>query len=176
MKTVAIAAALLAAAAGVAHADPPALPTTVVSLPLPSLSLGGGAVQAERYLDARRRFSVAASLGLRSGAQQDYDSYTLALGSEGRWYFWSKRPGKGPFAAARLDASRTSVSMAGRDLGSDWRVASSLLVGWRWILYRRVEISPSFGLVRYVDLPGGRLAASQSGTISFGLTIGWVLQ
>jgi hypothetical protein len=182
MRAVLALVVLLAAATPARAADPPPpapapeAPRHVASLPLLAVSGGTLALQGERYLGPERRWSVALALGLRAAAGGDYGSLALSLGGEGRWWFHRPARGTGGFAGARLDVARTAVSDDTHDvaLPTTWSWATSLLVGYRWVLWRHLELTPELGLVRTVEVPEGRLVAQSRGSLSIGLTIGWM--
>jgi hypothetical protein len=165
--------ATIVVAAGEAAARKPP-PDTVVSLPIPSVSRGGLAIQAERYLS--RRFSLAGTLGARSGAAGDYESLTLAAGVEGRWFFLARRDGSGPFGALRVDLSRITArdTLDDRALGSTTSIATGGLVGWRWVLWRHLEIAPSIGLAVRTETTSRSLATDTRRALTIGWTIGWI--
>lgn len=170
-------AAILAAGVlptGPAHADEAELPANALSLQLPALGLSSVAAQIEHDL-GRRQLSLAAGLGVRTAAMGDYRSFTLGAGLELRR--WFRAPMRGWFAAARLDAGRTVVehSTEDRTIGSLWTLSSSLAIGYRWIFFRRVELTPSAGyaLIGEGGLDG-RSPWTARGAPAVGLTAGWV--
>jgi hypothetical protein len=166
--------ATIVVAADDAGAAPPPDPDTVVSVPIPSVSRGGMAIQAERYLS--RRFSLAGSLGGRSGAEGDYESLTIAAGVEGRWFFLARRNGTGPFGAVRVDFSRITArdTVDDREIGTTRSIAGSALVGWRWLLWRHLEITPSIGMAIRTEATSRSLATDTRGALTIGWTIGWM--
>jgi hypothetical protein len=151
-------------------------PKNAVSLQLLSVGSGGLAVQAERFA-LPRHWSVAASLGARAAASGDYDSLSLGGGLETRYYLL-KHGMIGPFFAARVDLGWADLTMkmasGSRDLGVTWSIAETLAFGYRFVFFRRVELTPWIGAVAHTDLPVGPLAAQTKGTVSLAVTLGWM--
>jgi hypothetical protein len=175
---VAFALALAATAhASVARADE--LRTTVSIEPRAFVG-HGVAAEVERDLPAQR-LSLAGAASLRSTAGGDYDSSTIGLGAELRYWFrrdaiWSPRPrgsAIGWYAAARIDVQRTSLS-DGMDasLGSMTTYSSALLAGYRFAPWRGLEIRPYVGLAQRIDT-GGDLPSWRRGSLVYGVALGW---
>ena len=149
-------------------------PANAVSLQLPAVGTSSIAAQFERDL-ARHQLSLAAGLGIRTAAMGDYGSFTLGAGIELRR--WFRIPMRGFFAAARLDAGRTVVDHETEDrrIGSLWTLSSSASIGYRWIFFDRVELTPSLGLAAIAE---GGLDGRSPWTTRIapllGLTAGWV--
>lgn len=170
-------AALLASA-------PPAEPAPrhTLSLLVPSLLLGGVALQGERHL-ASGEASLSCSAGVRGAAGGDYASLSLATGVEVRR--WLAGPPSsmgacargGPYAALRLDFgfNRLVARAGGREIGTTWTTAQQLALGYRFPFRCRLEVTPSVGLSVRTALDGkGRLAALPHGALVGGLTVGWM--
>lgn len=150
------------------------VPANAISLQLPAVGTSSVAAQLERDLD-RHQLSLAAGLGIRTAAMGDYGSFTLGGGLELRR--WFRLPMRGWFAAARLDAGRTIVEQEVEDrrVGSLWTLSSSASIGYRWILFDRVELTPSIGLAAIAE--GGMDGRSPWTTRVaplLGLTAGWL--
>jgi hypothetical protein len=157
-----------------ARADEVDLPDNALSLQLPALGTSSVAAQIEHDL-GHRNLSLAAGLGIRTAAMGDYSSFTLGVGLELRR--WFRQPMRGWFAAARLDAGRTVVEQSAEDrtIGSLWTLSSSLAIGYRWILFRRVELTPSAGYALIAEGGlDGRSPWAARGAPTLGLTAGWV--
>jgi hypothetical protein len=152
----------------------------VASLPLLAISSSAIAFQLDRPV--ARQLSVAVSLGLRRGAHGDYHSTALALGGELR--LWLRPRQRGWFAAPRLEAAVTWMSMEDtspgelafpdHSLGTEVLVTEGLAGGYRLVLFDRVELTPAIGLAYEHDLPSGDLAATGRFTATGSLSLGWV--
>lgn len=149
--------------------------TRAFSLQLMTLDNSGLSIQAERASKKRKKVSYALAVGGRSSAQGEYASKTLGVGLEARR--WLRRPEgmTGWYVGLRTDLSRTRVEdvMEDRDIGSltTWTVGVS--TGYRWVLWRRVEITPSIGAAMVVE--GGMNGMSPTtvrGAGILGLTAG----
>lgn len=160
---------VLVLCAGVAHAEED---RTTISLPLTALPLHGVTVEVERDLPARH-VSVVGALGARSTAAGDYDSATLGLGGEVR-YWPRRRHGRaiGWYVAGRVDLSRTTLSDASDDdLGAVDTMSSSALVGYRFAPWRGLEIRPYVGLAARHEHGAGP-GWTRPGA-AYGLAVGW---
>ena len=159
---------------GAAHADEVDTPDNAVSLQLPALGLSSVAAQIEHDLGAHN-LSLAGGLGVRTAAMGDYGSFTLGAGVELRR--WLRTPMRGWFAAARVDGGRTLVEQTEEDrrVGSLWTLSSTVTIGYRWILFRRVELTPSAGYAVIAEGGmDGRSPWTGRGAPAIGLTAGWV--
>jgi hypothetical protein len=153
-----------------------------VSLHLLTLGTGGLAAQYERIPDDLR-VSFVASAGYRAGAGDDFSSTTFAIGGGMRWWPWAdiddddRRTG-GFFLEGRVDVGWTRVTdeIENRVVGSSVDLAESVHVGWRFVLFDRVELSPTlgFGLSHQLD-PEGLLAPSTEGKLGLALLLGVLL-
>jgi hypothetical protein len=151
----------------------------VASLPLLAISSRAIAFQLDRPV--ARRLSVAVSLGLRRGASGDYHSTGLALGGELR--LWLRARQRGWFAAPRLEAAVTWMSMEDsspgdlafpdHSLGRALSLTEGLAGGYRLVLFDRVELTPTIGLAYAHDL-SSHLAATGRFTATGSLSLGWV--
>jgi hypothetical protein len=178
MKALVLSILLLATAT--AHADE--TPETTVSLGTTSLLAHGLSVEVERDLP-RYRISAAGALMLRSTAGGDYDSATVGLGAEARYWFkrdaiWTRRaPGApvGWYAALRLDTAHTSVTDAmGEEIGAQHTIAFAVLGGYRFAPWRGLEVRPFGGIaVRHDRDHHGRLAGWTRPGVAYGLALGW---
>lgn len=154
---------ILLALVATAHAEPAR--NTISILPRAFLSTGI-AVEGERTIPARK-LSVAIAINARSTAGGDYDSATLGLGGELRWWFrrhW--------YAAARVDVDRTSLSMDGASLGAMRTLSFGVRAGFRWNPWRALEVRPFVGIAVRTDAGGG-LPAWRRGGFDYGLALGW---
>jgi hypothetical protein len=172
--------AVILAATATARADE--RPETTVSLGATSLLAHGLSVEVERDLP-RYHLSVAGALMLRSTAGGDYDSSTIGLGAEGRYWFrraaiWTRRPAGSPvgwYAALRLDTAHTSVTDAmDEEIGAQHTVALAVLGGYRFAPWRGLELRPYGGFaVRHDRDHHGHLAGWTRPGLAYGLAVGW---
>jgi hypothetical protein len=168
------------AVAGTARADE--TPETTISFGPTSLLAHGLSVEVERDLP-RYRISAAGALMLRSTAGGDYDSTTIGLGAEARYWFkrraiWTRRPTGSPvgwYAALRLDTAHTSVTDAmDEHIGAHHTTALSVLGGYRFAPWRGLEIRPYGGFaVRHDRDHHGGLASWTRPGLAYGLAVGW---
>jgi hypothetical protein len=145
-----------------------------VSLQMTSLGTTRVAAQIERDLDARK-LSLALGAGVRTAAMGDYSSYTLGAGVELRRWLWRDATMRGWYAAVRLDAGRTVIEqdVEDRRVGTMWTVASSLALGYRFVFWDRVELTPSLGLTAVAEGGmDGRSPWTARGAGLVGLTAG----
>lgn len=169
---------LVAAGPRLARADSP---EHAVSLQLMSLSSAGVTAQYERAagLDS---WSIAASLGARGTAAGDYSSVAVSAGAELRYWFTGRAVGSdleramiGPFTGARIDIGHTTTRMDGRTIGSTVTLAETLVLGYRFACWERLELTPTLGLGLHTDVERrGPLPASTRATVRLGLTMGWM--
>jgi len=179
------------AAPGLARADAPAETSIVappprpvyqhaISLQLATLDNRGLAVQLERASRARKKVSVALAIGGRASAQGDYASRTFGVGVEVRR--WLRRPEAmtGWYVGLRTDLARTKVSevidgMDDRSIGALTTWTTGVSTGYRWVLFHKVELTPSIGAAMVVE--GGMHGMSPTtsrGAAVVGLTAGAV--
>ena len=168
------------AGAGTARADE--LPETTVSFGPTSLLAHGLSVEVERDLP-RYRISAAGALMLRSTAGGDYDSTTIGLGAEVRYWFkrraiWTRRPAGAPvgwYAGLRLDSAHTSVTDAmDEHIGAHHTTALSALGGYRFAPWRGLEVRPYAGFsVRHDRDHHGHIAGWTRPSLAYGLAVGW---
>lgn len=155
-----------------------------VSLHVLSLGARSLSVEYERFV-LPPKLSVAAGFGIRDNAGGEYEAMTVAAGAEVRYWFsgravWSRLgPGNmaGPYVAGRLDLARTSTrdDVLDESLGSTVTVAESIAAGYRFVAFRRLEITPSLGVsVRTEIDTSGRLSPWTRGAAVAGLTLGWL--
>jgi hypothetical protein len=171
---------VLLAGAGTARADE--TPETTVSLGTTSLLAHGLSVEVERDLP-RHHVSVAGALMLRSTAGGDYDSSTIGLGAEVRYWFkrdaiWTRRPAGAPvgwYAALRLDTAHTSVTDAmDEEIGAQHTVAIGAFGGYRFAPWRGLEVRPYGGIAVRTDRDHhGQLAGWTRAGLAYGLALGW---
>jgi hypothetical protein len=148
-----------------------------VSVQLATLDSTGLSIQAERASTRRKKVSVAVAIGARSAAQGEYESRTLGAGVEVRR--WLRRPQAmtGWYVGARTDLSRTTIAdqMEGREIGTLTTWSTGISTGYRWVFFRRVELTPSLGMAMVVE---GGLAGKSPATVRgagiLGLTAGWI--
>jgi hypothetical protein len=164
------AAALLAvlSAATDINAEPP---RNAVSVEVLSFIWSGVELDGERFLN--RHVSLQVALGARAADRGDFTSFTLSAGTGAR--FWLDRlqlfsDSGGPFLGARLDGAWTRTRV---DAGS---AAASVRVGYRFVLFRHLEITPEAGFVASfgVDPGPSPVVAARPGAV-FGLTVGWLV-
>lgn len=159
-------------AAAALHAAAAHAPRTSIALQLATLDRSSGAIEAERATGWRKT-SVAVSLGVRSAARGDFDSLTVGAGVELRR--WLRRPVamRGWYVAARTDLARTSIddALEDRRIGgmTTWSLGAS--TGYRFVLWRHVELTPSVGLATVVET-GTMSPATARGAGILGLTAG----
>jgi hypothetical protein len=146
---------------------------TDIELPLLALSLNALAVQAERPVSARA--SVLAAIALRDGADGDFQSTTLALGSEFR--LWLRSDHRRWFAAPRIEFGFTRVSALNpsRSLGNAVIGTAGIVLGYRFLLWRHLTIVPEIGVAGRADLVS-RVPDRKTFTPLFGIALGWRLQ
>jgi hypothetical protein len=145
---------------------------TAVSLQLATLDRSGGAIQAERATGWRKT-SVAVALGARTAARGDFDSLTVGAGLELRRWLRRSFSMRGWYLAARTDLSRTSVDDAldGRRVGALTTWSLGAAAGYRLVLWRHLELTPSLGLATVVE--GGAMSpVTARGAAIVGLTAG----
>ena len=161
-------------------------PRHAVSLLVPSLGDTGLAMQYE-HLVLPDRWSLSGSLAVRSTAGGDYDSLSISVGGELRYWWrgralWStlQHTMVGPYVGARLDIERTSLRQTSspdgdRSLGSMTSLATTVVLGYRFALWRRVEITPGLGWGWRGDIdPSGTVPSRSRLVILAGLTVGWL--
>ena len=163
---------LILAVAGAARGEEP---TTAVSLHLPALYGRAFGAQAERWL-GWQRLSLAAGLGVRSAAMADYDSLTLGAGVEARRWLGDDPRMRGWYLGLRFDASRTTLDAAGdRRVGTALSLALGASVGYRFLFFDHVELTPAIGLAAVEEIdPSGRMGPATRWTGLVGLTAGWM--
>jgi hypothetical protein len=106
----------------------------------------------------------------------DYDSLTLGVGVEARRWLGEDPRMRGWYLGLRLDGSRTTLDAAGdRRVGSTISMGLGATVGYRFVLFDRVELTPAIGvaLVEEID-PSGRTSPATRGAGLVGLTAGWM--
>ncbi|HEY8038636.1 MAG TPA: hypothetical protein VIF15_02535 [Polyangiaceae bacterium] len=151
--------------------------------PFAFTSLGLGA-QYERFA-LPPRWSIAGSFALRTAAHGDFAALSTDAGGELRFWITGKTFGRclgersmvGPFAAARLDLERTSLTsrIDHRDVGATWTLGDWLLLGYRVVLWRVVEVSVMAGAGFYTELDAsGLLAPVTLPGVFGGFTYGWL--
>ena len=145
---------------------------TAISVQLATLDRTGAAIQAERA-NGWRKTSVAAALGIRTAAGGDFDSMTVGAGLELRRWLGRSFAMRGWYLAARTDLARTTVddTLDDRRVGTltTWSLGAS--VGYRLVLWRHLELTPSLGLATVVET-GTMSPATARGAGIVGLTAG----
>ncbi|HEX6767299.1 MAG TPA: hypothetical protein VF103_17495, partial [Polyangiaceae bacterium] len=121
--------------------------------------------------------------GVRFGAREDFESRTLLLHGEARYWLVrreliSKETGMvGPFAGVGLNFARTTVEnrLLDRSLGSMLTFEETARAGYRFVAFGFQEITPSFalGLSHEFD-EEGRLAPTTGFVVGLNLTVGWL--
>jgi len=146
---------------------------------MPGRELGLVSHIEQRDLPAQQ-ISVVGGLGLRSTAGGDYDSSTVDVAAEVRYWFrrhaiWSARARGAPvgwYAAVRLDLDRTSLTMGDDSLGSMRTIGVALRAGYRFAPWRGLEVRPYFGIAARNDAGGG-LPGWGRGGVDYGVAVGW---
>ena len=190
----AIAAAIVVFPMVSAAESPPGQSATLVAespshnaVSLPLLSTKGAAgigIQYERFA-LPDRWSVAGAVGVRSNAGGDYDSFGLGVGFEARYWLkgrtlWASLPSRsmvGWYLGARIDTGWTRIVDEVRDttVGSSLVVAETALIGYRFVIRERVEVSPALGMTVRTELDlRGRLPAWTHGGMAVAITVGWM--
>jgi len=161
-------------------------PTQAVSLSLAALSSRSLAAGYERgRLLGDDRFSALGLAGLRRGATGDYSSTTLSAAIELRywltgavpWAHFDRRTMVGAFAGVRLGMSSTTTQDEVDDerIGHTLSVSESLLIGFRFIAWKHLEVTPSTGLQLRHDFElDSRLPPWTRATVTLGLSAGWL--
>jgi len=154
---------------------------TIVSIPVFALSWNAFAIQAEQPL--WRHISGMAAIGIRDGADGDYQSTTVAVGGELR--FWLRPHQRGWFGGGRIEAAVMRMSAPPfvdtvgngyRTIGTTSMLTEGLVGGYRLVLFRRVDIVPTLGLLVREDFPDNGIPADLWITGFAGLELGWVFQ
>jgi hypothetical protein len=166
---------LLAALATTAHADDH---TDVVTTQPLALVARGVSVGYEHLMT--QRLSVVALAGVRAAAEGDFSSSTLTAGGELR--FWPRaRPGyqlRGLYIALHASAGRTHLvdDVMDTSVGTSVELTERVDVGWRFVAWRRLGISPTLGLGGHQDIDtSGRLATVNAPALMIGVELGWLL-
>lgn len=158
-------------------------PKNAISTQPFSLFARGVMASYERLLIPR--VSLVGIAGYRAAAQGDYDSSTIHGGLEGRVWI---RPSvdikcgmyamSGPFAGLRLGVGYTRLEDEvenNRFVGSSVAFSPTANLGWRFVLYRVIEITPSLGLGVRADLdPPSGLVSAPRPAIALNLSVGWM--
>lgn len=148
--------------------------------PLAILSRGL-VLQYERLL--LPKISVLGGGGARFAARDDFASWTLVLKGEARWWLTGheglsdSRGMVGPYLGLAVAGARTALEhrSSGRSLGAMWDVEESFRFGYRFVIFGVQEITPSVGISMAHELDErGRLAPETRGSLTFGLTVGWL--
>jgi len=164
---------------------PPA-PSHALSLSLPALSTRS---LAAAYEHARffgdERFSLLGLAGLRRGATGDYSSTTVSAAVELRYWLTGRAPWSpyatramvGAFAGLRLGLASTTTydEIDDERIGNTLTLSEVLQLGYRFIAWQRMEITPSIGLqLRHEIELASRLPPWTRGAMTVGLSVGWV--
>jgi hypothetical protein len=138
-----------------------------ISLQLATLDPQAASVEWDHDLGAKK-LSVVGAIGARGGAMGDFTSRAIGAGVELRR--WLSRAGamRGFYAGARGDISRTTLSTMDRAIGGLTTVQVGATFGYRFVLLRAVELTPSLGLAAIIEDGASRAAPS------IGLTAGWI--
>lgn len=147
-----------------------------ISLQLATLDQTGGSLLLERALP-QHKLSVVVAVGAREAAQGDYASTTRGAGLELRRWLWRSTSMTGWYVGARTDLARTHVDdkMADRSIGDLTTWTTGLELGRRWVLFHRVELTPSIGTAAVVEGGmHGRSPATVRGAGIVGLSAGWI--
>jgi hypothetical protein len=147
-----------------------------ISVQLATLDQTGGSLLVERALP-QHKLSVVLAVGAREAAQGDYDSTTRGAGIELRRWLWRSTSMTGWYVGARTDLARTHVDdkMADRSIGGLTTWTTGLELGRRWVLFHRVELTPSIGTAAVVEGGmHGRSPTTVRGAGVVGLSVGWI--
>ena len=152
-------------------------PQQAVSVPVYSLQQAQGiAVEYERFDVIPGPWSLTGGIGIRDAADGDYSSTATSASAEARYWF-RKTQMRGWFVAGGFNLTWTTLTdeVDDRHVGSSLAIAETLQGGYRWVPWRTLEITPSLGLEyrTEVDL-GGRLPGWSRGSLTTGLTVGWL--
>lgn len=135
---------------------------------------------------AGSRLSVVSHLGMRFPAlDDDFRTRGYGLGAELRYYAIGRAPGPrlgrrtivGFFLFLRQGYSLTSIrpEEGGQVLGRGHRVRTDLGLGYRFMLGRHVELTPTLAFSMRTDVVP-RLASSMRFTAVLGLSAGWLFE
>jgi len=188
MRGPALALAIIASSAPARAQDgaplSPPLAENALSLSVPALSVRALAVSYERANVPDARFSIMGLLGARLGATEDYSSNTLSLAAEMRYWLtgrlpWLQAPraNVGAFVGLRLGLARTVTydDIDDERIGHTITLTETLQLGFRFVAWRRLEITPSLGAQLRHELElAHRLPTWTRGGIALGLTAGWM--
>lgn len=168
--------ALAVTAVALATARPAAAepPVVIATQPLALLGRGLGG-SYERPLS--RDLSAVALAGVRGAARGDYESRTWAVAGELRYWPLSSSSRR-LLVAVHAGAAHTSLTDLVMDthVGSAWALTQRLDVGWRWVVWDHLTITPTLGVVVREDVDRtGRLATTARPTIAFGFEVGWAM-
>jgi hypothetical protein len=145
-----------------------------------SLLARGAAVMYERFV-APPTVSVVGLAGVRGAATGDYASTTFDAGVEARAWMLGRRISHcergamvGPYLGLRMDVGYTSLrdTITSRAAGTSVDFDPTFFIGYRFVLWRVVELTPSLGAGARIDDDG--LALQARPTLTFGLSIGWM--
>lgn len=169
----ALAIAIAAAGASTARAEPDA-PTDVISTQPLALVARGVSVSYERRI--AERFSAAVLGGFRAAAEGDYGSTTGTAGAELRLWLRRSTVLRGPYVGLHASAGYTRLTddVMG-DAGASTGLTQRIDLGWRFVAYHHLAITPSLGLGCREDIDmRGRLATTTRGMAAIGLELGWM--
>lgn len=163
--------------AGAHSASPPPRTSHLATDPF-SFVGRGLTISYERLL--LPELSASALLGYRAGAGGDFTSRTGTLGAAATWWPLSSaaRPMRRLAVSLHLSAGLTSVTddVMDESIGGSWTLTQRLDVGYRFVLFRRVTLTPSIGVGAREDLDRtGRLAATARPIFGLGFELGWLL-
>jgi hypothetical protein len=152
-------------------------PRNSVSLEVPGLFWNGIELVGERFVHPR--VSVLLGLGGRFAGAGDYSAFTLSAGVGVR--FWLNRfqlfsDLGGPVLGVRLDTGWTRITdnQQARSLET-FSTALSLRLGYRFVILRRIEITPEAGIAMSMgfDKVPWLVAVPRPGAV-LGLTVGYL--
>lgn len=148
----------------------PAAPHDAISLELTTVQPTTVTVEVDHDL-GRRKLSLAASAGVRSAALGDYSAWTYGAGVELRR--WRRQPMRGWYGGLgiALAATRMTNDMDERALGTTWTGSATLSLGYRFVLLRTVELTPSAGTAIVIER-GAMSPVTARGAAVVGLTAG----
>jgi hypothetical protein len=169
----------VAATAATAAAQPTEVPSAsatrtevVATQPLALVAGGIGASYERQVTD---HLSAVILIGFRAGAGGDYSSRTFTVGGEARWWPLSTSSRR-LYVGAHASAAHTAVTddVMDREIGRAWTLTQRLDLGWRFVVWDHLAISPTLGVVVREDASrSDRLATSARLTFALGLELGW---
>lgn len=166
MKAVVIAGVL---ASTTAHAEPK---DVIATQPLALVARGIAVSYEHRIAD---RWSAQGFTGFRAAALEDYNSRTVVIGGELRFWLRARTPMRGPFFAlhASIGYTRLADDVMGR-VGASTALTQRVDFGWRFTIRNKVALGPTLGLGTREDIDSGPLATTIRPSLAIGFELGWI--